>query len=84
MGRKPDATRPAGRAVDLATMPDAMRVADPTKSFGMDDEQGRAREQDRRDVEQEAMCSRAFVVAKQGPNEMEFSGERSESAATTG
>ena len=83
MGRKPDATRPAGRAVDLATMPDAMRVADPTKSFGMDDEQS-AREQERRDLEQVAMSRRSFVVAKQGPNEMEFSGERSESAATTG
>ena len=36
------------------------------------------------DAEQATMFSQVSVVAKQWPNEMEFSGERSESAATTG
>ena len=36
------------------------------------------------DVEQATEFSQVSVVAKQWPNEMEFSGERSESAATTG
>jgi hypothetical protein len=37
-----------------------------------------------KDAEHSTMFLQAFVVAKQWPNEMEFSGERSESAATTG
>ena len=36
------------------------------------------------DAEEATMFSQVSVVAKQWPNEMEFSGERSESAATTG
>ena len=57
MGRKPDATRPGGRALDLATMPDAMRVADPTKSFGMDDEQS-ARESRTGETLNKKRCAR--------------------------
>ena len=71
--------------VDHAPDPNGLDALCPPKGtrLGRDSEQCANHPADG-DAEQATMFSQVSVVAKQWPNEMSFSGERSESAATTG